>query len=116
MVSENYNILSSNIYKILLSKNRDSLAIEVFFKLLYSKGGENLMLRFSGVEEFSFYYNSQYIFYNVESYKFFKKNNKIYVSFDPSDEDESMSSNDQDFITSECVEGFLLLPSNSDSL
>ncbi|WP_224994954.1 hypothetical protein [Cesiribacter sp. SM1] len=102
------DIISSKIYEIKFYKNFEDLVIEIYLKLLYSKDHEGLLLKFTEVEEYSFYYNSQHIFYNVESYKFFKKSNKIHISFDPYDNEDNITSKDQDFIISKNVEGYLL--------
>ena len=44
-------------------------------------------------------YNDDYYFYNVELLKFFEGDDGLfYISFDPSDEVEIISDEDQDFI------------------
>lgn len=50
-----------------------------FFKKFISP--EQFCLKFIDVKEYSFYYFSHRIFYNVEIYKFFKIDDLFYVSF-----------------------------------
>ena len=75
---ENFNILSANIYKIDIYKDNDDLYIELFFNLVYPKS-KQVRLKLCKVKEFLFYWNSENIFYNVESYKLFEINNNIYL-------------------------------------
>lgn len=107
-LSGELNLTSCKIYKIDIYMLGENLLIEVYIKLLYSKSEDNIKLRFSQVKEYSFIYNSDYTFYNVEIYKFFKVENDVYISFDPIDEDENVSNSDQDYILSKNVEGFFI--------
>ena len=62
-------------------------------------------LRFKGIKEYSFYYNSTHIFYNVECYTLIKNDNLFYISFDPEDERSAIIlENDNDFILCESIE------------
>lgn len=75
---------------------------------MYKKGNNRILLRFIDVKEYSFYYSSHRIFYNVETYKFFKSGDLYYVSFDPVDESESISDDDQDYIKASSVNGYYI--------
>lgn len=102
-----FTLLSSKISRIDMHTINYALLIDVYIDLLYSKNEKILKLTFTGIEECSLYYKSSYDFYNIERYKFFKSNNYYYISFDPYDEIEEISSDDQNFILSRNVEGYL---------
>lgn len=104
-LSGKQSLTSSIMFKLEISNEPGELVIEMCFELPYSKNNNLLKLRFSGIEEYSFYYNSEYIFYNVEICKFFLVDEKVYISLDPEDETEVISENDQDFILCSKVEG-----------
>lgn len=106
-LSGNLTISSSKLYKLDIAGDDNGLVIDVYLELLYSEDNNHLKLRFTDVQEYSFYYNSQHVFYNVEIYKFFINNGRVYISFDPVDEQENISVDDQDFILSKKVEGYI---------
>lgn len=108
-LSGDLSLLSSKLSGIHVSRNDESeVVIELYLELLYAKQKNSLKLVFKIIKEFSFYYNQNYNFYNVERYKFFKEGEDFYISLDPNNEDDTISSEDQDFILSKHVEGFLL--------
>lgn len=100
-----FSVFSANIYKINISKD-EYLTINVYLKLMYPRG-KYLNISFLKVKEYSFSWNENYIFYNIETLKFFKKDDLFYISFDPDGSDDTISKNDQDFIISESIEGIL---------
>ena len=102
--SETFNILDATISEIKIYMNKKHLIVELYMKLSYPHN-MNLKLCFSGVKEYSFYWNDNHIFYNIESYKLFKANNLFYMSLDPDGEENEISQNDQDFILCENIEG-----------
>jgi len=62
------------------------------------------MLRFSGIDEYSFHYKSDLAFYYIESIKFYKDEPYFYVSLDPVvDGNEERHEKDNDFIKAENV-------------
>jgi hypothetical protein len=84
----------------------DNLIIEITFLMRPKSDFERVTIRFSGVLEYSFYYNTDYIFYNVERYKFFlDNNNNFYLSLDPFNEAVEISDQDQDYIIAKEVVG-----------
>ena len=105
------SIISSLLHKICVYMENDLLYINVEAELIYKKPPNRIVLKFIDVLEYSFYYTSNRFFYNVEIFKFFKTDNGFYISFDPIDEKEIISDDDQDFIKAISVEGYLL---NSD--
>ena len=103
--SEKFNLLDSIVSKILIFlDNNNDLTIDIYLKLSYPKN-MNLQLKFHGIKEYSFYWNDNYIFYNIERFKFHKEKNLFYISLDPDGEDEVISSSDQDYILCETIEG-----------
>jgi hypothetical protein len=102
-----FSLISSKISRLDIYKENEDVSIEVEIELLYSKKEKKLKLKFIDIIEYSFYYNSQYIFYNIEDYKFFIENDIVYVSFDPFDQEVHISLEDQDFIKSKSVEGYI---------
>lgn len=100
-----FSIFSASIYKINIHMD-EHLIINVYLKLMYPRG-KYLKISFLKVKEYSFFWNESYIFYNIETLKFFKKDNLFYISFDPDGNDDSISKNDQDFILCESIEGTL---------
>ena len=105
----NIKIISSSIRRFNIFKTDvDGLVIEADFELLYDPGSV-LRLRFTEIKEYSFYWNSRFSFYNVETYKLIKKENLFYVSFDPEDETLlDISGNDQDSILFGGFEGYYI--------
>lgn len=61
-------------------------------------------LLFNNIVEFNFYYNSDYIFYNIEAYKLIYFDNQIYLSLDPEESTDDKSENDSDFILAKRLE------------
>lgn len=106
-LSTEVSILSSKIDRINIFLKDSNLLLEIDLRILYNEN-EFLKLIFSGIREYSFYHNSDYLFYNVEEYKFLRSNGLYYLSFDP--EVNSMteiSENDGDFVLFENIEGYL---------
>ena len=106
-LSGDYSILSSRISQTTFRSEDGELIIEIDIDLLYSQKEKKLKLRFTEIEEYSFYYNSQHIFYNIEHYKFLSTEKGMYISFDPFDEEEMITPGDQDFIMCSKIEGYL---------
>ena len=109
IVFRDFTLLSSNLYKFDVENNdTEGLMIRLHFRLLYSGVNNTVMLRFSGIREYSFYYHHRGNFYNVERYKLLKMKDGFYISLDPFDETGIVSPQDQDFILCEKIEGFLV--------
>jgi hypothetical protein len=102
-------IISSTIRRFNIFTTDDSkLVVELEFQLRYAPGAI-LKLRFLEIKEYSFYWNSKYNFYYIETYKLLKKNDLFYLSFDPEDETTlDISENDQDFILFGSFEGYYM--------
>jgi hypothetical protein len=102
----NLSIISARLLKMSVYLKEESLIIDLDLKLLYSKNNSHFQLRFTNVKEYSFYYNSDNIFYNIENCKFFKNGKFYYLSLDPEDESNYISKNDQDYIVSIGIEAY----------
>jgi hypothetical protein len=97
---EQVNILNSKLLSIkIYAHEADGVCIELNFHNDYIKVNPMIKLIFKKVLSYSFYHESGYSFYNVESFKLLAlTNNKFYLSLDPFDEKEEVSEEDQDFI------------------
>lgn len=105
-LSEERSLTSSTLYKIDIYLENKSLLLDLYFEF---PSMERIRLRFSEIKEYSFYYNSAYVFYNAEIVKFFKSDESFYISLDPVDESENISPDDNDYILSSKVESVLLM-------
>ncbi|WP_131539555.1 hypothetical protein [Pedobacter nototheniae] len=99
------SLISSRLKDIIITGSDGNVRISITF--LLSRINADVVLVFHNVYEYSFYHNNKYDFYNVEYLKFFKKNERIYLSLDPAD-GSNISDDDNDFILSESIEGFIL--------
>lgn len=103
----NNNILDSQINRILLVEEEQEIKVEIDFLLHNVSENKKVRIVFNHIKEFSFYYNSQYIFYNVERFKLLLlENGYYYLSLDPYDESMQVSSKDQDIIIARNIIGF----------
>lgn len=107
-LSGEYCLISSVLYKVNLYSENGELIVECFFKLGNKNIDSLIKLKLEGVKEYSFYYNSDYFFYNIESLKFFKANHLMYLCLDPFGEIETISQKDQDFVLSDKVNGWII--------
>jgi len=103
-----WSLISSRLKKICIYAQVDSVCIDIELELMYKKGGSQVFLKFLDVDEYSFFYSSQRIFYNVEICKFLNTGHHFYISFDPVDDEEVPSGEDQDYIKAKSVEGYFL--------
>lgn len=101
-----FTLISSIIKEIRILKKNEQLIAEIRLKLMYSRSEKELLLIFSDISEYSFYYTENNIFYNVERVKFFMLERGVYISFDPFEEGETIADDDQDFVKSKAVEGY----------
>ena len=112
-LSGNLSLLDATISKFEISLVEDSLVgdslnISIYFQLMKrTKTDIKVLLIFKEVIEYSFYHNSKYSFYYVEELKFFETEGKFYFSGDPY-HTEGVSENDNDFIMSRELEGYIL--------
>ena len=107
-IADEFTLLSSQVKGINLYSNEVGVLVgEILFELLYSKKEKKLKLILTDIREFSFFYTSDYDFYNIERYKLMKIDNGYYISLDPFDESEEISADDQDFIKCQNIEGYV---------
>jgi hypothetical protein len=107
-LQHNLSLTSSQILKICIFNSNDKLCIDVELELLYVKDKKRIVLNFIDVQEYSFYHSFDQFFYNVEIFRFVKANSFFYISFDPIDEGETISDEDQDFIKAKSVIGYFV--------
>lgn len=107
VLSSQFTILSGSLEKVCIYQNDLVLCIDLYINLQYSDRN-NCVLKFIDVKEYAFYHNSDTIFYNIERFKLFKSEDLYYISLDPYDEGPNINENDQDFILSGAIEGYLI--------
>ncbi len=97
--SGNNSLLDGKIKRIEIFDADSSVCINIDFDMRLSSDYQNVQIKFVGCKSYSFSYSDDYYFYNVELLKFFQGDDGLfYISFDPSDEVEIISDEDQDFI------------------
>lgn len=94
------SLLSTSLEEIIISKNEnDEVQIFLMFSNFPKKSNfSHIKLLFENIVEYSFYYNNDYNFYNVERYKLLKIENNIYLSLDPDDSVDGKAASDMDYI------------------
>lgn len=93
------SLLDGKIEKIEIFDVDSSVCININFDMRPSSDYQKVQFKFSGCKGYSFSYSDDYYFYNVELLKFFQgEDGLFYISFDPCDETEAISDEDQDFI------------------
>ena len=100
-----YNILDSRLYKMEIFDENFLLVIDLYFELITN--GTPIKLRFYDVQEYGFYWKDRTNFY-IERYKLFRVKELFYLSIDPVDEENQFKLEDNDFIWSKSIEGYLL--------
>lgn len=103
-----HSLISSIINRIDIYMGKYQLNIDIYVDLLYSPQKERVKLRFIDIQEYSFLYNYEYSFYNIERYKLFSIKNGFYACFDPCNEENEISTNDQDYILCKKIEGYFV--------
>ncbi|RAJ83329.1 hypothetical protein CLV59_103293 [Chitinophaga dinghuensis] len=108
-LSGKYSLISSKLYRMdIYNDAKSDLIVDLYFELLYTPVNSRIKLTFTEIEEYSFYHHRSNYFYNVERLKFLRKDNFMYLSIDPYDEDQNISIEDRDFILSKNVEGYFI--------
>ena len=97
-------LLSSQLKRFEIYQDIDGVAINFYFRLLYTKA--DVLLSFKGVTSYGFYHNSDHYFYSVESLKFLTADGMFYISIDPY-HTEGISEEDNNFVLSKSLKGFI---------
>lgn len=82
-LTNNESLISGELKRVEISNQENQLNIELSISLMYSKKVKEVIIRFVGVTEYSFFYSNINNFYFIEEYKFFKKEGLFYISLDP---------------------------------
>jgi len=104
----NQSLISSTVESFLIKGLRQGVAIEIVFKLMYSKAVKRLLLQFENVSEYVLVHSPRSSFYNVESCKLLMTGNEYYLSLDPYDETQIIDARDNDFIIASMVKAYAL--------
>ncbi len=108
VLSGKNSLLDSSLKKINIFED-DTLKADLVFWMLPRSQYRKLLIRFVDVSEYSFCWKKDHIFYYVERYKFiYDSQRNFYISLDPVDENPQVSDEDQDFIFSREIIGYLL--------
>ena len=99
-LSNNESLISGKLEKISIYYEEYQLTIDLNIELKYSKKINKVLLKFIGVSEYSLFFNSENFFYNIENYKFLKKENLFYISLDPINDEQIVDTSDNDYIKS----------------
>lgn len=103
-IEKEYMLRDTQLIQLCLDSQSNSLEIRFKIRL---QNGEVLELKFSNVEEFSFYHHVRYIFYNINTIKLILNEKGVYFSIDPDEMIAGISENDQDFVWAKEVSGIL---------
>lgn len=111
VLNERGAIRDARMVRFSVYEKQYSVNAEVELAPQGGQSADHVLLVFSEVREYGFYYNAKQIFYNVENFKFSYSNSSgAYLSLDPDESKSAPSQNDQDFIAAKSVAGYLLPP------
>ena len=106
-LSGHNSLLDTKVKRISIFEEEDLLIGELEFAMRPLSKYRNVVLKFTDVKEYSFYYNDNHVFYNVERFKFFRmENGSYYLSLDPYEEEQVPSDQDQDIVVAKNVVGY----------
>ena len=92
-------LLDTKIETISIFEMNFCLIAEITLKMRKRSFFDKILLRLIGVKEYSFYYRSDRIFYNVERCKLLLSDEDFfYLCTDPFDDTNEISEHDQDYI------------------
>ncbi|NOH69952.1 hypothetical protein F0225_01165 [Vibrio pectenicida] len=104
----NNSLLDGKIEKIEIIDAGSSVCININFNMRSSSDYQKIQFKFVGCKGYSFSYSEDYYFYNIELLKFFQcEDGLFYISFDPCDETEVISDDDQDFILCRKISAYI---------
>ena len=101
------SLLDASIESIQIKDENNEVNILVMIALAFQKPKRSVKLVFHNVSEFLFYHTSDVSFGLIERYTFIKTEKGFYISFDPYDDSNEVSLDDQDYILSGEVSGEL---------
>ena len=102
-----HTLLDGSIESLEIRKRNDAVDIIVFVSLIRPGNKRFAKLFFKDILEYDFSWSSEYFFYYIERYNFFKSEKGFYISFDPYDDNKEISLKDHDYILSGEVIGEL---------
>ncbi len=101
-------LLDGRIERISIFEDNSSVCVDVEYRMRISSEFDKIYFKFMNCKEYSFYFSSDYYFYNVELVKLFKNESGLYyISFDPKDELDCVSDDDQDYILCDKVLAYI---------
>ena len=101
------SLFNASIESIRIKDENNEVIIIVMIALAHQKSKRSFKLVFNNVFEYSFFHKSDVSFGLIERYTFAKTEKGFYISFDPYDDSNQVSLEDQDYILSASVIGEL---------
>ena len=102
-----HTLLDGSIESLEIKKRNDAVDIIIGVSLIRPGNKIFAKLFFKDIFEYDFSWSSEYFFYYIERYNFFKSEKGFYISFDPYDDNKEISLKDHDYILSGEVIGEL---------
>jgi hypothetical protein len=102
------SLLDGRVARFALYTFEDSVRADAEIIARSSSRFERILLTFEDVEEYHLNYDREVTFYNIERVKFFIDADQVYASFDPADERQQESDDDNDCVRARHVRGFVL--------
>lgn len=99
--------LDTKIEKFEIWKKGEDVFVDVQLCMRPKSNWIKVLLRFNHCEYYALHFSNECYFYNIERLKLFiSENGKFYASFDPFDEDDVISKDDNDVVCSEGIQAF----------
>lgn len=111
-LSDKLSLYDSDLQKISYYKENHIVYAKVLIKLSYPNN-YYVELLFIDVKECSFFWDMNYDFYTIDSYKLLKTEDSIYFSLDPVDREMFISNDDRGIIRSKKIKGYYFLDNNN---
>ncbi len=110
-INERNALLDGKLLRVSLADNNGVMIAELRVASRTSSEVETIVIRFSDVRRFDFYYDDSNYCYLIERYKAFRLEEGFYMSLDPYDETNEVHCEDRGIVLSTEIEGELLLRS-----
>ncbi|WP_170479984.1 hypothetical protein [Ruegeria arenilitoris] len=107
-VGEN-SFLDTEIEEIRIFGHGSLAIVEIQLLMRPQSDWKKVLLRFCGCESYNFHHSSDCAFGIVERFKFIVlENDNFYMSFDPYDDSEIVSPEDNDVVYSQSIQAYIL--------
>jgi len=107
LLTDRMSLISSSITAFQINYSGEDLIVDVYITLTHSVDLPKVLLRFVGVTEYQFYWDSSHYFYNITFCKLFDNETGYYCSFDPFDESEQINDQDNDYVKAKAIQVYI---------